>query len=91
VLERLKDDIDYISLHTYIGNRDHNFEKFLSASIQLDQRIEVVAGQIKAVQATMARPRPIFIAFDEWNVWYRARGSSEYETGRTGLEEQYNF
>ena len=65
VLERLKTEIDYISLHTYIGNRENNFERFLSASLQLDQRIEVVAGQIKAVQATQRNPRPIHIAFDE--------------------------
>ena len=32
VLERLHDEIDYISLHTYIGNRENNFERFLAAS-----------------------------------------------------------
>ena len=31
VLESLKSEIDYISLHTYIGNTDNNFEKFLAA------------------------------------------------------------
>ncbi|MCC6263097.1 MAG: alpha-N-arabinofuranosidase, partial [Bryobacterales bacterium] len=36
--------------------------------------------------------RPIHIAFDEWNVWYRARGgNTEFDTGRTRLEEIYNF
>ena len=30
-----------------------------------------------------AGSRPIFIAYDEWNVWYRARGGGEHETGRT--------
>ncbi len=29
VLEKLRGEIDYISLHTYIGNRDNNFERFL--------------------------------------------------------------
>ena len=28
--DTLKDEIDYISLHTYIGNPDSNFEKYLS-------------------------------------------------------------
>jgi alpha-N-arabinofuranosidase len=91
VLERLKNDIDYISLHTYIGNRENNFEKFLAEGQLIDQRIEVVKGQIRAVQATMAKPRPIYIAYDEWNVWYRARGGTEFEIGKTGLEEQYNY
>lgn len=91
VLESLRNDIDYISLHTYIGNRENNFERFLAAQADIDERIEVCAGQIRAVQARMPRPRPIRIAFDEWNVWYRARGGSEFATGRTALEEKYNY
>ncbi len=91
VLERLKNEIDYISLHTYIGNRDNNFEKFLAVSQDIDHRIEVVDGLIKAAQSGQRNPRPIHIAFDEWNVWYRARGGGEHETGRTALEERYNF
>ena len=90
VLERLKTEIDYISLHTYIGNRDNQFEKFLAVSRDLDHRIEVVEGLIRAAQSGMPNPRPIRIAFDEWNVWYRARGNTEFEIGRTGLEEIYN-
>lgn len=91
VLEGLKNEIDYISLHTYIGNRENNLEQFLAASQDIDQRIAVVEGQIKAARSSMMQPRPIYIAYDEWNVWYRARGGSEFETGRTRLEEIYNF
>ena len=91
VLERLNSEIDYISLHTYIGNRTNNFERYLAVSADIDERIEVVAGQIRAVKARMQNPRPIHIAFDEWNVWYRARGGTEFEIGKTGLEELYNF
>ncbi|NWG13984.1 MAG: alpha-N-arabinofuranosidase [Acidobacteria bacterium] len=91
VLEHLRNDIDYISLHTYIGNRDNNFERFLGASQDIDHRIEIVAGLIRAAQSGRPNPRPIHIAYDEWNVWYRARGGSEFETGRTRLEEIYNF
>jgi alpha-N-arabinofuranosidase len=92
VLERLKTEIDYISLHTYIGNQANNFEEFLAVSRDIDDRIDVVQGQIKAVQVGNPNPRPIYIAFDEWNVWYRARaGTTEYEIASTGLEEIYNF
>ena len=93
VLERLKTEIDYISLHTYLGNRSNNFEQFLAQSRDLDDRIEVVKGQIQAVRVGNPNSRPIHIAFDEWNVWYRTLvpGSSEYEIARTGLEEHYNF
>ncbi|MBI3471797.1 MAG: alpha-N-arabinofuranosidase [Candidatus Solibacter usitatus] len=91
VLEKLRNDIDYISLHTYIGNRSNNFEEFLAVSADIDHRIEVVAGLIKAAQSGLPNPRPITIAYDEWNVWYRARGSSEFATGSTRLEEIYNY
>ena len=91
VLDKLKSEIDYISLHTYVGNRENNFENYLAQSQDLDHRIEVVAGLILAAQSGQRNPRPIYIAYDEWNVWYRARGGSEYEIGKTGLEEQYNF
>ena len=93
VLERLKNEIDYISLHTYVGNRTNNFEQFLAFGRDLDDRIEVVKGQIQAARVGNPSARPIHIAFDEWNVWYRTLvpGSTEYEIARTGLEELYNF
>ena len=91
VLDRLKSEIDYISLHTYIGNRDNNFEKFLAVSRDIEDRIAVVEGQIKAARVGNANARPIHIAFDEWNVWYRTMVAGEFAIGRTGLEEKYNF
>jgi alpha-L-arabinofuranosidase len=91
VLDRLKTEIDYISLHTYIGNRENNFEKFMSVSRDLEDRIAVVEGQIKAARVRDPQTRPIYIAFDEWNVWYRTLVSGEFNIGRTGLEEKYNY
>ena len=37
----------------------------------------------------MATPRKIHIAWDEYNVWYRARGAQQ--RGRRILEERYNL
>jgi alpha-L-arabinofuranosidase len=91
VLDYLKNDIDYISLHTYIGNPDNNLAEFLGAGADIDQRIAIVEGLIQAAQNTQTAPRPIYIAFDEWNVWYRTLGRTEFEIGRKGLEERYNF
>jgi len=89
VLDKLKEHIDYISLHTYIRNDDNNFERFLGASAQdIDHYIQVVKGQIRAAQSGMVNPRAIYIAYDEWNVWYRVRGPG---AGLKGLEEIYNY
>src|SRR5262249_3063328 len=62
VLESLKNEIDYISLHTYIGNQQNDLERFLSAGEDVDQRIEVVEGLIRGVQTSQPNPRPIKIA-----------------------------
>ncbi len=91
VLEYLKNDIDYISLHTYIGNPNNNLKEFLGAGSDIDQRIAIVDGLIFAARNTQTNPHPIYIAFDEWNVWYRTLGRTEFEIGRKGLEERYNF
>ncbi len=50
-----------------------------------------MAGLIQAAQAGQRNSRPIYIAYDEWNVWYRARGNTEFATGSTRLEEIYNY
>ncbi|MBI4889924.1 MAG: alpha-N-arabinofuranosidase [Acidobacteria bacterium] len=92
VLQQLKSEIDYISLHTYIGNREGNFENFLANGQNVDHYIEITEGLIRAAQSGVRNPRPIYIAYDEWNVWYRARSSaSEFATGATRLEEIYNY
>ena len=83
VLNALHNEIDYIALHTYIGNRDDDLEKFLGASQRIDFYIESTAAAIKAAQ-TGPNPRPIYIAYDEWNVWYRAHNEKH-------LEEIYNY
>jgi alpha-N-arabinofuranosidase len=84
VLTTLRNTIDYISLHTYIGNQDNNLEKFLGRSQQIEHYIDVTAGLIRQAQSGQPTPRPIAIAYDEWNVWYRAHNAEK-------LEEVYNF
>ena len=44
---------------------------------------------IEAAVSRQTTPRPLYIAWDEWNVWYRARG--EQQRGRRILEERYNL
>jgi alpha-N-arabinofuranosidase len=84
VVNGLRNDIDYIALHTYIGNRDNDLEKFLGSSQRIDDYIDTTAAAIKAAQVGQRNPRPIYIAYDEWNVWYRA-GNEQH------LEEIYNL
>jgi alpha-L-arabinofuranosidase len=84
VLQALRNLVDYIAIHTYIANRENDVERYLGGWQQtIDRYIDTTAALIKQVQSG-PNPRPIYIAYDEWNVWYR--------TGqRERLEEIYNF
>lgn len=84
VLQTLRNTVDYIALHTYINNRANDVEAYLGGWQQTLQRyIDTTRAQIREVQ-TGPNPRPIYIAYDEWNVWYRTGN-------REKLEEIYNF
>ena len=89
VLEFLRDHADYLALHTYVGNPNNNFEDFLASSMDLSERIKVSEGVINGALAGQTPRRTLYIAWDEWNVWYRARGATQ--RGRRILEERYNL
>jgi alpha-N-arabinofuranosidase len=89
VLDFLKDHTDYLSMHSYVGNPQNDYADFLTSSVQLDERIKITEGVIEAAMSRQTTPRPIYIAWDEYNVWYRARGDSQ--RGRRILEERYNL
>jgi alpha-N-arabinofuranosidase len=84
VLEMLRNHIDYIGIHTYINNRADDFEQFMAWTQRIEHYIEITAGLINEVRSGRPNARPIYIAYDEWNVWYRAFGDQD-------LEEVYNF
>jgi alpha-N-arabinofuranosidase len=90
VLDYLKDYIDYISLHRYVGNRENDYYAFMASTQDIDERTSIVKGQIKEAMSKMRQPHPIYVAWDEYNVWYRARGGAAAR-GRNALEEKYDL
>jgi len=59
----------------------------------MDERTQQLRGLINIAMsnATGRGDRdPIYVAWDEWNVWYRARGGADV-VGVRALEEQYNL
>ena len=84
VLQTLRNTADFIAIHTYINNRANDLERYLGESqLNVDRYISTTASLIREVQ-TGPSPRPLFIAYDEWNVWYRTGNAQK-------LEEVYNF
>ncbi len=90
VLDYLKDYVDYIALHKYVGNRDNDYYSFMASTMDIDERTSIVEGQIKEALSKSRRKTPIYVAWDEYNVWYRARGGAAAR-GRNALEEKYNL
>jgi alpha-N-arabinofuranosidase len=95
VLEHCQDDVEFISVHRYIGNRDQDTENFLAFTNSLDEQIEATDSVCAAVHKTKKTKRKVKISFDEWNIWYRAN-EGEHVNGRGKiapplLEEVYNL
>jgi len=88
VLQQLKNHIEYISLHSYVGNRDGDYLAFAACARDLEDRIRTTEGVIRSVVEPGGKP--IYIAFDEYNVWYRAFGR-DTDAGRNILEERYDL
>ena len=89
LFEHAPDLLDYLSIHWYVGNHENDFAKYMTVSEHIEERISSFEGVIAAMRSQMGIERPISIAVDEWNVWYRARGGTREE--RNNLEERYNL
>lgn len=96
VLSRLGTGLaNYISLHRYVGNNNGDTADYLGISKSIDQQIEEVDATARHVAGVRKSKIRAYLCFDEWNVWYRARGG-EYSNGRGRfapplLEEVYNL
>ena len=92
ILHELRDVVDYIALHMYVGNPDNNYYNFMATPRVLEERTRIVKGLIDREMADADRGNrpPIYIAWDEYNIWYRAR-SEETMAGTRALEEHYNL
>ncbi len=84
VLTTLHDYIDYISFHHYSANREHDHYKFMAITTRVENIINITEGLINEVRTRYRMEKPIYIAFDEYNVWYRAFNEQK-------LEEHYNM
>ena len=98
MLTECYDQIDYVSLHRYYGNRTNNTPDFLARNMDLDGFIKTVVSICDAVGGTKHSKKKINLSFDEWNVWYHSNEQDEElkKQDRWGvalplLEDIYNF
>jgi alpha-N-arabinofuranosidase len=99
LLEECYDQVDGISLHNYYGNTEpltgNSTARFLAMNLDMERQIHEVAAVCDYVQGVLRSPKRLWLSFDEWNVWYRARGG-DFADGKGTfaprlLEEVYNL
>jgi alpha-L-arabinofuranosidase len=101
VLEQCYDYVDAISLHRYFSNANEADEthgdttKFLALNLSMERQIDEVAAVCDVVRGHKRSPKKLWLSFDEWNVWYRARTGDATNGHRQNaphlLEEVYNL
>jgi alpha-L-arabinofuranosidase len=96
VLEHTFDDVDFLSLHMYYQNPLNDVLEFLGNIEIMDRFIKEAVAVADAVAAKRRSDKRIMLSFDEWNVWYKARGSQHQEPAGWPeaprlIEEAYEF
>jgi alpha-N-arabinofuranosidase len=99
VLEECYDQVDGISLHNYYGNTPEltgdDSSRYLAMNLDMERQIQEIAAVCDYVQGVQRSRKRLWLSFDEWNVWYRARGgrfaNGERKLAPHLLEEVYNL
>ncbi|HWA96634.1 MAG TPA: alpha-N-arabinofuranosidase [Terracidiphilus sp.] len=98
VLEECYDVVDGISLHRYWGNTEetnHDSHIYVAMNLAMDRQIKEISDVCDVVRAHKRSDKQLFLSFDEWNVWYRARSGDATDGHRKRaphlLEEPYNL
>ena len=99
VLEQCYDYVDGLSLHRYFGNDQNDTAgdttKYLAMNLSMERQIAETAAVCDEVRGHKRSPKKLWLSFDEWNVWYRARSGDAVDGHRTEaphlLEEVYNL
>lgn len=91
VLEELYDQVEFLSLHQYVGNHEGDTRSYLGCSNYVDEYLRGAAAAIDYARAIRRSKKRVHISFDEWNVWYReTSGDGGRRRAPRLLEEPFN-
>jgi alpha-N-arabinofuranosidase len=95
VLESCYESVDYLSLHSYFGNRDGDLPSFLGSSVGMDSFIKSVVATCDFVKAKKRSKKTMYLSFDEWNVWFHSLAADKkvepWSVAPPLLEDVYTF
>ncbi|MBN2048474.1 MAG: alpha-N-arabinofuranosidase [Anaerolineaceae bacterium] len=95
VLDHAYEHVDYLSLHTYLADREKNTSGFLAKSVGMDAFIAEVVATCDYIKAKKRSKKLMQLSFDEWNVWYHSHELDEqrepWQLTPPQLEDGYTF
>ena len=99
VLEQCYEYVDGLSLHRYFTNTPQDTggdsAKFLAMNLSMERQIDETVAVCDLVRGHKRSPKKLWLSFDEWNVWYRARSgdatNGHHQEAPHLLEEVYNL
>ena len=92
VLDYCWDDVEYISAHRYSRNVEDDSAWFLAEGVEIDRILDDCAGLLAYMRGVKKSDRHVYVAFDEWNVWYKnTERDGGWTVGPHLLEEVYNL
>lgn len=98
VLSHTYENVDYLSLHSYYGNRSGDTNDYLAKSNDMNDFIRSVVAICDYVKAKKRSKKNMYLSFDEWNVWYHSNESDNaemkdhpWQVAPSLLEDIYTF
>lgn len=94
-LEFCWDKVDYHSMHYYATNWEDDTDSFLALSAEFENFVDTLTGVLRYVKAQNRSKHDVYLPWDEWNVWYKARLEDDVKGSWTEaphlIEEVYNL
>ncbi len=87
VLDGLYDEIDYLSIHQYFFESTTEND-FFASYLAMNKYIETFRSLLNYVQTKHRYKKPIYLCFDEYNVWYNTSSLPEEYTFAPALIEE---
>lgn len=95
VLEIAWDNVDFHSMHYYAMNTEDDTPSFLAMAAEFESFVDTLSAVLRYVKARNRSKHDVYLSWDEWNVWYKARLTKDVEGEWTKaphlIEEVYNL
>ena len=87
------EQVDYISVHNYIGNSNNDSPSYLARPVDTNRFLEDISSVIRSVRAKHRTSHEVYVSFDEFNTWHsiseEARFREKWRIAPPLLEDTY--